>query len=109
MSLKLATIQGRQYDLNQVAKDFTTMVKVKQFTHEEDSFDDCFQGAKTFAQVLHLASLQLIPYDINAFHVYRNKRLLKVPLDLLQIEPIRELTPSVSLDGSSEENSNEET
>jgi len=41
--------------------------------------------------------------------VYRNKRLLKVPLDLLQIEPIREPTPSISLEGSSKENSEEET
>lgn len=84
------------------------MVKVKEFTHEEDPFDDLFQGSKSFAQVLYLASLQLSPDDINAFHVYRNKILLNVTLDLLQIEPIREITPSVSLEGSSKENFDEE-
>jgi len=35
--------------------------------------------------------------------VYRNKILLKVPLDLLQIEPIREPTPSVRLERSSKD------
>ena len=76
MALNLATVLGQQYDPNQVAKDFTTMVKVKQFTHEEDAFDDLFQGVKTFTLVLHSTSLQLSPDDINAFHVYRNKILL---------------------------------
>lgn len=57
-----------------------------------------FKGAETFARVLHLASLQLIPDDINYFHVHSNKRFLNVPLDLLQIEPIRELTLSIILE-----------
>ena len=56
-----------------------------------------------------MASLLLSTEDINSFHVYRNKRLSKIPLDLLHIEPIREPTPSVSLEGSSKENSEEET
>lgn len=38
-----------------------------------------------------------------------NKRLLKVPLDLLQIQPIREPTPSICLEGISKENSEEES
>lgn len=45
MSMKLAIVLGRQYDLNHVAKEFTTMVKDKQFGHEEDAFDDLFQEA----------------------------------------------------------------
>lgn len=77
------------------------MVKVKQFTHEEDAFDDLFLQAETLSQVLHMESLLLTLEDVKDFHVYRKKRLLKVPLDLLQIEPIREPTPSVSLEGSS--------
>ena len=56
-----------------------------------------------------MASLLLAPEDINSFHVYRNKRLSKVPLDLLQIEPLRKPIPSVSLEGSSKENPEEET
>lgn len=102
--LKLDTVPGRQYDANGIVKDFTSMVKVKQFTHEEETFDDLFLQVETFSQVFHMASLLLTSVDVEAFHVYRKKRLLKVPLDLLQIEPIRELTPSVSLEGSSKEN-----
>lgn len=109
MFLKLDIVLGRKYDPNGIAKEFTTMVKVKQFTHEEDAFDDLFIKAETFSQVQHMASLVLTPDDINDFHVYKEKGLLKVPLDLLQIEPIREPTPSISLEGSSKENSKEET
>jgi len=89
MSLKSIIVPRRQYDPNKIAKEFNTMVKVKQFSHEEDAFNDLFQGEKNFAQVLHSTSLQVSSKDINYFHVYRNKTPLKVPLDLLQIEPIR--------------------
>jgi len=58
--------------------------------------------------VFHLASTLLTPDDLIYFHVYREKRLLKVPLNLLQIEPIREPTPSVILDEISKEHSEEE-
>ena len=36
--------------------------------------------------------------DLEAFHEYRERRLLKVPLDQLFIQPIREPTSSVSLE-----------
>ena len=108
-SLKLTTFPRRQYDSNGTAKDFTTMVKVKPFTHEEDAFDDLFLQKETFSEVMHMASLIFTPDDVKNFHVYRKRRLLKVPLDLFQIEPIREPTPDVSLEDSSKENSEEET
>jgi len=41
-SLKLTTFLGGQYDPNGTTKDFTTMVKVKIFTHEEGVFNDLF-------------------------------------------------------------------
>jgi len=56
-----------------------------------------------------LASILLTPDDVKPFHVYREKRLLKVPLYLLDIEPIGEATPNVSLEDSSKESSKEET
>jgi len=83
MSTKLAIVLGRKYDQNGTVKEFNTMVKVKKITHEEDAFDDLFLQAKTFSQVLHMESLLLTSQDVKAFHVYRKKRLLKVPLDLL--------------------------
>ena len=54
-----------------------------------------------------MASLIFAPDDVEAFHVYKNMRLNKVQLDLLQIEQISEPTPSVSLEDSSKENSEE--
>ena len=42
---------------------------------------------------------------LEIFYSYREKRLSKVPLDQLLIEPIREPTPSVSIDGDSKEKS----
>lgn len=109
MYLKLATVPGRKYDPNHVAKEFTTMKKFKHFTHEEDAFDDIFLQVETFSQVLNMTSLLLTLEDINDSHVYKKKRLFKVPLYLLQIEPIREPTLSVSLEGRSKENFEEET
>ena len=41
-SLKLPKFLGRKYDPNGTAKDFTTMVEVKVFSHEEDAFDEIF-------------------------------------------------------------------
>lgn len=103
--LKLATFLRRQCDLNGIAKDFTTMVKVKPFTHEEDAFDDLFLQKETFSEVTHMASLLFAPNGLEAFREYRKRRLSKVPLDLLEVEPIREPTPSVSLEESSRGNS----
>ena len=103
-SLKLASFPGRQYDPNGTIKDFTTMVKVKLFTHEEDVFSNLFLQKEKFSDVTHMASLLFAPDDVEAFHVYIKRRLNKVPLDLLHIEPIREPTPSVSLEDNSKEN-----
>jgi len=82
-SLKLTTFPGRQYDPNGTAKDFTTMVKVKPLTHEEDAFDDLFLQKEMFSEVTHIASLHFARDDLEAFCEYRERRLLKVPLDLL--------------------------
>jgi len=107
--MRLATLLGRKYDPNGTIKDFTTMVKVKPFTHEEDAFDDLFLQKETFSDVTHMESLLFSPDDVESFHVYIKRRLFKVPLDLLQIEPIRDPTPSVSLEEGSKENSEAET
>lgn len=61
MYLKLAIVPGRKYDPNDTVKEFTTMVKVKQFDHEEDNFDDLFLQVETFSQVQHTTSLLLTP------------------------------------------------
>jgi len=80
---------------------------VKPFTHEEDTFDDLFLQKETFSEVTHMASLIFSPDDLEAFREYRERRLLKVPLDLLQVQPIREPTPNVSLEESMRGNSKE--
>ena len=67
-----------------------------------------FYKKKHFSDVTHMASIIFASYDVEAFHVYI-KRRLKVPLDLLHIEPIREPTPSVSLEDISKCNSEEDT
>ena len=69
-SMKLTTFVGRQCDPNNTTKDFTTMVKVKPFTHEEDAFNDLFLQKGKFSEVTHMASLLFTPYDVKAFHVY---------------------------------------
>jgi len=51
-----------------------------------------------------MASLVFPPHNLKAFHKYRERRLLEVPLDLLQIEPIRKPTRRVSSLEISKEN-----
>ena len=77
-SLKLPKFPGHQYDRNGTAKDFTTMVKVKVFSHEEDAFDDIFLQKETFIEVKHMSSLLFDQEELEAFHQYRERRLLKV-------------------------------
>lgn len=105
LSLQLPKFLGRQYDPFGTTKDFTTMVKVKVFSHGKDPFDDIFLQKETFTEVNYMSSLHFYQEDIEAFQQYRERRLLKVPLDQLRIEWIREITPSISLEGSSRGNS----
>lgn len=42
LCLQLPKFPGRQYDPFDVVNNFTTMVKIKVFTNEEDPFDDVF-------------------------------------------------------------------
>jgi len=90
--LNLAVIPKRQYDPNNVAFNFTTQVKVKQFIHEKDEFDHFFRLAETFSQVHHLAKIKLEPGKMDQFIQYRTQRLQTVPLDLLNIAPVIQQT-----------------
>lgn len=52
-----------------------------------------------------MAQLLFDQEDLEEFYSYREIRLAMVPLDQLLIEPIREPTPSVTIEGDSKENS----
>ena len=71
---------------------------MKPFVKEEDGFEDLFQGMEKFLDIIKYASSQLRRNDFEAFQAYRNKRLQKVPLNLLTIEYENKHTPSISLD-----------
>ena len=80
-------------------------MKIKVFTNEEDVFDDIFLQKNTFAKVKNMAQLLSDQEDLEKFYNYRERRLSMVPLDQLLIEPIREPTPSVTIEGDSKEKS----
>ena len=80
-------------------------MKIKVFSNEEDAFDDIFFQKNTFMEVKHMEQLLSNREDLENFYNYRERRLSKVPLDQLLIEPIREPTPSVGLEGDSKGNS----
>jgi len=105
LSMKLPKFPGRQYDPFSTVKDFTTMVKIKVFSNEEDVFDDIFLHKNTSAEVKHVAQLLFVCEDHETFYEYKERRLTKVPLDQLLIEPITKPTPIVSIEGDSKENS----
>ena len=50
---------------------------------------------------MNSAQTQLSPEDFQEFKLYRERRLTPIPLENLRLEPAREKTPSVSLNGSS--------
>lgn len=45
--------------------------------------------------------MQFSPEEFQKFKIYRERRLVSIPLEILCLEPVRELTPSVSLSESS--------
>lgn len=57
LSLQLPKFPRQQYDLFGTVKNFTTMVKIKVFTNEEDAFDDTFLQKTTFAELKNMAQL----------------------------------------------------
>ena len=103
LSLQLHKFPGCQYDTFGTVKNFTTLVKIKVFSNEEDSFDEIFLQKNTFTEVKHMAQLLFDREDLENVYSYRERRLSKVPLDQLLIEPIREPTPSVTIEGDSKE------
>lgn len=105
LCLQLPNFPGRQYDPFGVVSNFTTTVKIKVFSHEEDPFDDAFLHKNTFREVQHTTQIVFDQESLQNFDNYRKQRLSKVPLDQLLIEPIREPTPSVSISEGSKEKS----
>ena len=69
LSLQLPKFLGRQYDLFGTVKDFTTLVKIKVFSNEEDVFYDIFLQKNTFTEVKHMAQLLFDHEDLENFTV----------------------------------------
>lgn len=85
LSLQLPKFPGTKYYPFGTIKYFTTMVKVKVFSNEEDAFGDIILQKNMFTEVKHMAQLLFDREDLEAFHEFRERRLLKVPLDQLLI------------------------
>ena len=81
---------------------------MKAFVKETDGFDDLFQGIEKFSDINNFSSSQLSQDDLEAFQVYINKRLQRVPLNLLTIEDVNRTTPSISLDNEEKDVSEDE-
>ena len=57
LSLRLPKFPGRQFDPFDVINNFTTTVKIKVFTKEDDLFDDIFQQKSTLRDILHMTQI----------------------------------------------------
>ena len=53
--LQLFKFSRRPFDPNEVAQNFTTVVKIKVFSEEKDLFDDIFQLKIILEEILHAA------------------------------------------------------
>jgi len=107
LSLQLPKCLGRQRHPFGIVKDFNTMIKIRVFTHEKDPFDDIFLQKNTFKEVQHMAQILFDQECLQEFDNYMIRRLSRVPLDQLIIEPMRDPTLSASIDGDSKEKSKE--
>lgn len=94
--LQLPKFSGRQYDPFGVVSNFTTTVKIKVFSNEEDPFDDVFLQKNAFIEVQHTSRIVFNLEYLQKFDNYKKQRLSNVPLDQLLIKPIRETIPSVA-------------
>jgi len=99
LSLQLPNFSSRQYDPFGIVKYFDTMVKIRIFTDEKNPFDDVFLQKNTFKEVQHMAQILFNQEGLQTFDNYRRRRLSRVPLVQLIIEPMRDPTPSASIDG----------
>ena len=68
-----------------MAQDFTTQLKVRQFIHDPDDYDDMFESVETYSQVENLAAIHLDSEQLTKFKVYIYKRLENIPLDMLRV------------------------
>lgn len=101
LCLRLFKILGRQFDPSDIIKNFTTAVKIKLFSKEDDLFYDTFLQKSTLKEVQHSAKMQFPPLEFQEFKIYRERRLANIPLDKLCLELVREPNPSISLSGIS--------
>ena len=95
--LHLFKFPVRPFDPYDIVKNFTTAVKIRVFSKEDDLFDDMFQEKNTLKEVLHSAQIHFPPAKFQEFKIYRERRLTIIPLDKLCLELVREPTPSMSL------------
>lgn len=61
------------------------------------------------SDILKFASNQLNQDDLEAFQTYINKRLERIPLNLLTIEDVNRPTPSISLHNEAKDMSEDES
>lgn len=101
LCLQLFKFLGRQFDPYDIMKNFTTAIKIKVFSREDDLFHDAFQQKSTLKEIFHSAQMKFPPVEFQEFKMYRERRLANIHLGKLRLEPVREPTPSISLSGSS--------
>lgn len=86
--LNIANMLGRQFDPNKVAHNDTSQVKIVEFSHEDDGYDDLFEFAKIFSKVHHLATLKLNLKKVTQFKEFMERRLQNISLHMLMIPPL---------------------
>lgn len=56
--LQIFKFLGRPFDPHDIAKNFSTAVKINVFSGEDDLFDDIFQQKSMLEEILHAAQMQ---------------------------------------------------
>ena len=92
-ALGLHTLPKIKFNLDKVAHNIITAVKLNPKNHEDNDFEDLLQSAKSFEQAFEWAKVNLSLEKFERFREFRNERLEVIPMHVLKIKD--KPTPSV--------------
>ena len=72
-ALRLHTLPKWQFDLDKVAYNITTAVKLKQYNHEDNDFEDLLQWEEFFEQSFEWEKVNLKLVYFQSFQEFKNE------------------------------------
>jgi len=88
-----------------VAYNVTIGLKLKEYNHRDNYFEDLLQSVVSFEQALEWEKVNLKPEYFQRFQEFKNERLLFIPMHLLK--PENKPSPSNTVDSATHSSQND--